>query len=141
MPEQRKVFVSFSYPTSSWTNSFLDGLRKHGLNPFPNAGQKSGPDKLAPEVRKNLEQSHYVIVVWDQASTASPSVAFEIGAATSLGKPIVAVLDPKLGSGAIPQYVKRLPHLVRAGPKATAEQVATAIGKLNEVASSLRNIR
>jgi hypothetical protein len=141
MRDQRMVFVSSSFPTSSWTSSFLDGLRQHGWKPFSYSGAKSEPDKLASEIRRNLERSQSVIVVWDKASTASPAVAFEIGAAASLGKQILAVVDPKLGSGAIPHYVKRLPRLAMGGPKATAEQVATAISRLNEAPTTARNIK
>src|SRR6266545_4628139 len=94
MAEKYKVFLSFPAAASSWSTSFATSLKRYGVSVFPSTGDMRAGKRIRETVEEALKDSEVVVLVVDSSSSRSPWLAFEWGAAKSLGKPVISILAP-----------------------------------------------
>ena len=120
----RRVFVSQPWPSASevaWAHQFADALRAHGWQVFEEWNVESNPPMEA--VEKALRESDLVLLLLDDANMNAPTFYFYIGAATTLDKPIIAVVPSSNGASALDIPIPAERRVVNISPWQAAAEV------------------
>ncbi len=128
MPVKYKVFLSFPVATSSWSTSLATSLKRYGVTVFPSTGDVRAGEPFKDAVEGALKDSEVVVLVVDSSSSHSPWLAFEWGAAKSLGKPVISILAPGAKMEGVAGVFQRDEGVIRGSePDETADQVVNIL--------------
>jgi hypothetical protein len=88
----RKVFLSYAYEDAEAASRVRQALEKVDVSGFLDSADISAGNAIAKDMRKALADASAFIVLLSPSALRSQWVQFELGAAVSLGKPLVPVL-------------------------------------------------
>lgn len=97
-----KVFISYSHDDAEWVHRFAEALREQDVQVWLDDWEIRLGDSIAAAIEAGLRGSDFIVLILTQANAHRPNVAFELGAAIGMGKPVIPIIPADLESSAIP---------------------------------------
>jgi TIR domain len=129
-----RFFISYPRKDAAWASEFADSLIKRGVSVWFDQHQIGVGDIWTDAIEAGLRESESIVVILTSENLGSPSLSFEIGAAIGMHKKIVPIVSEDLPLSALPREIRIRQYLIRRSPEATADELVSAIGPVQNSA-------
>ena len=121
------IFISSQSKDREWVRRLVDALSEQALRVWHDEVQVKPGDSWSDRIEEGLRESTHIVLVITPETARSNWVAFELGAALALQKPLIPVVAEDTPSEDIPGPIKLRRHLPKGDPKAVAEEIAHGV--------------
>lgn len=114
----RNVFISYARGDERAARELRTNLRDMEITGWMDESDLAAGEAFSKKIRDSLRRASAVIVIVSEESLRSPWVKFELGAAESMGKPIIPILIGSVGiEERLPEWLQDLRYVdARAEP-------------------------
>ena len=119
-----QVFVSYAHPATAWVRQFVKQLESRAFHVWLDEREISVGDSLRDAIEKGLRESDAIVAILSRDTLRSPNVAFELGVALGMGKPLIPIVAKDLKQHDLPLNVREKRFLVQDDPAAVANEVS-----------------
>ena len=123
------VFLSHSMADVAVARAIANALESHNVKTWVDTASLQPGASWRDEISNALRKANVVIAIVSQQSLRSPWMHFEIGAAFSLGTPVVTVLVGEITPSDLPDWLQSVQYVDARGDSIqhVAEQVADQV--------------
>jgi TIR domain-containing protein len=122
-----KVFISYSRDDGEWVHQFAEALRAREIQVWLDDWQIRLGESFTDAIEAGLRSSDVIVSVLTRANAQEPNVAFELGAALSMGKLVIPIIPTDIDRSAIPSAFLTRRYVMRGEPGEAAREVAEAL--------------
>jgi len=122
-----QVFISYSHDDSEWARSFANALTDRGVDVWFDQFRVRPGDSFRDALESGLRSSDVVVALVDPRHPSRPTFFFELGAAISLGKRVVAVVPKDVAAHELPSELRVRRYLTRDSPEQTADELTESL--------------
>jgi TIR domain len=122
---ERQVFISYSHADADrdWVRTFAESLQQQGVKVWLEELEIPAGEPLRDAIEQGLRSSDIIVHIVTPESLGQPNLFFEIGAAVSMGKRLVAVLPRGFEPSLLPQPLRTRRFLIQESPEKTAKEL------------------
>jgi hypothetical protein len=126
------VFISYAHGDEAWASKFVDELEAQGVHAWFDKTEIAPGDRVREKMEQALREASIIVAVFGPNYIASPSSAFELGAALGGNKRIIPILTQEVGHPSrLPSLLRDRQPLMEASPQAAGRLVAEVVGNLS----------
>jgi hypothetical protein len=122
-----RVFLSYAHEDLPWVAEFRQSLKAEGIEDWFEADELAPGDEWQQEMSAAFRNSRTLVLILSPHSLDSAWLHFELGAAIGDHKRIIPVLTEDIEPAELPGFLKQLPILKAASPRAAGKRVAEEI--------------
>jgi hypothetical protein len=126
-PKDFDVFISYDQRDKGWATKFAQELEAQGVHAWFDEAQIAIGDRYGDTVADALRAAKVVAVVIGPNYVASPSSAFELGAAVGGNKRIIPIVTEPVGQVTLPSLLGERKWLKEPSPQAAGKAVADVV--------------
>jgi hypothetical protein len=125
MSNKKQIFISYSHSDADqkWIKAFAESLQRGGFSVWLDEWRVRAGESLPESIEDGLRSSDIIASLITSQSVKQPSLFFELGAAVSMGKRVVAIVSNDVEYSQLPQSLRTRKFLRRASPEETANQL------------------
>jgi hypothetical protein len=126
-PKGFDVFISYNQRDKGWASKFAKELEAQGVHAWFDEAEIAIGDRYGDAVADALRAAKVVAVVIGPNYVASPSSAFELGAAVGGDKRIIPIVTEPSEHMALPSLLRERKWLKEPSPQAAGKAVADVV--------------
>lgn len=125
MTKKKQIFISYSHSDADreWIKAFAESLQRGGFSVWLDEWSVRAGESLPESIENGLRSSDIIASLITSQSVKRPSLFFELGAAVSMGKSVVAIVSKDVEYSQLPQPLRTRKFLRQASPEATANEL------------------
>ncbi len=133
MSPKYDIFLSHArkHDDNEWVKRLADALSERGVEVWYDEKIKPG-DSLSEKIEEGLRQSRRIAFIVTPATARSNWMAFELGAALALNKPLIPIVAEDTPLEDIPGPIRLRKSLSKDDPVAVAERIVRDIASERE---------
>lgn len=119
------VFVSHAYDEAelAWSREFVQELERLGVRVWFDETSLRPGDEIGEAIEKALRESDWVLLVVSSKSVHRPNLLFELGAALTMGKRVIAVVSKDMDPAQLPSPLRTRRFILQRSPKEAAREL------------------
>ena len=133
MPKKKQIFISYSHSDADreWIKAFAESLQRGGFTVWLDEWSVRAGESLPESIEDGLRSSDIIVSLITRQSVKQPSLFFELGAAVSMGKRVVAIVSKDVEYSQLPQSLRTRKFLRQSSPEATAKELLSETQSMN----------
>ncbi len=121
------VFISYARKDADWVRALVGALEREALRAWYAEREIRPGEAFADRLEEGLRSSHSVVLVLTPESVHSNWMAFELGAALALQKPLIPIVSREVLEKDLPGPVRLRRYLYQDEPEKVAQQIADTL--------------
>ena len=121
------VFISSQGTDYEWVKQFVDALSKRDLRGWVSEKETESEEQFKAQVKEGLGDSTCAVFIINPETVNSPWMLMELGAALSLGKPVVGIISEDTMSAQLLSPFKTSNNLKMGDARVAADDIARRV--------------